>query len=1095
MLGGVAGLVLLAAIALGGLAWRLKEGPLSFDSFAERVSVALEQQFGNGYDVDVQHAQLEWTDAPILSVTGVTIRDGRGNLVVAAPEAEIGFDIGSLALGRLVPRHIDFVGLAVALTIDPDGSVSVSASGSDGPDFSTPVQPTDASFGPASILDALSAQLGPIGVIERAGVREGRLRVNDRRRGHTLVYDRLALSYVRVNDAESRLALSANGPSGPWSSSLSLKGRKGEERVIGLETDKLAVSDLLGIAEPGAIPVFTDMPINASVRLTLGADNTVAGLDGRITGGKAMLLFDDPDAEPMFVDQVKGDFGWDAARRSAVIRGLDVDAGETRFRVSGALTPPAHNGDMWRLDLATSGAVLAGEGAKEKSIPIETGALSARIPIGFGGIAIDKLALAGPAVGLELTGVLGRADGFEGLKLDLVTTSRMPVRTVLAFWPTFAAADVRAYMVGAIQDGTVQAFRYSTAMSPAVLADALAKRPVPVEAVMLETTVSGATMRPAPGMPMLSEIEAVGRVTGQTVSVSVKRAVAAVGQGQPLVLANGRYDVADTAARPTVAKVTFDASGTADATLAALRAEALRPFVPAPLELANAKGHVDLKASITFPQQADVQPADVVVQVQGAATGLSGDNLFGKERLEGANLTLLNDKTGIVIKGEGKIGGSPAQFDMRQPAGVAGGEGIVTLTLDDAARARRGIKLPQVVGPVDARISLKDMGQPKAAPKVELDLTRASIVDLLPGWVKTPGKAAKASFRLETDADGSTLDEFVLDGSGPVSAKGVLRVSNDGGLVAAKLSALKISAGDDMRVDYERQGASSRVSLRGASVDARPILKALMAPGASPMGGPGDFDLDLKAQTIVGLNGESLSAVDGRIGIRAGDYKDFRLAARFGAAPVSGQLARDETGKLGVVIESGNAGAFFRFFDIYRKMQGGAMLVQFTGAAPQMSGTLVVNRFVLQNEPALARSAPNQQNEVSFAKLKSGFSVGGGKLAIRDATMWGQSVGGTLEGYMDFNRDKADFSGTFVPAYGLNNIINQVPIVGPILGGGQHEGLFAVNFRIAGKASQPTVSINPLSAVAPGFLRKFFGVMGPGEVTGSAPTPPAISER
>ncbi len=34
-------------------------------------------------------------------------------------------------------------------------------------------------------------------------------------------------------------------------------------------------------------------------------------------------------------------------------------------------------------------------------------------------------------------------------------------------------------------------------------------------------------------------------------------------------------------------------------------------------------------------------------------------------------------------------------------------------------------------------------------------------------------------------------------------------------------------------------------------------------------------------------------------------------------------------------------------------------------------------------------------------------------------------------------------------------------------------GLFAVNFRLGGSAQNPTLSINPLSAIAPGILRRF----------------------
>ncbi len=69
-------------------------------------------------------------------------------------------------------------------------------------------------------------------------------------------------------------------------------------------------------------------------------------------------------------------------------------------------------------------------------------------------------------------------------------------------------------------------------------------------------------------------------------------------------------------------------------------------------------------------------------------------------------------------------------------------------------------------------------------------------------------------------------------------------------------------------------------------------------------------------------------------------------------------------------------------------------------------------------------------------------------------------------------------NGTFVPLYGLNNVVAQVPLFGPLLAGGHNEGLFAVNFRVAGRLASPDVSVNPLSAVAPGFLRKLFSAGG-----------------
>ena len=64
--------------------------------------------------------------------------------------------------------------------------------------------------------------------------------------------------------------------------------------------------------------------------------------------------------------------------------------------------------------------------------------------------------------------------------------------------------------------------------------------------------------------------------------------------------------------------------------------------------------------------------------------------------------------------------------------------------------------------------------------------------------------------------------------------------------------------------------------------------------------------------------------------------------------------------------------------------------------------------------------------------------------------------------------------GTLVPLYGLNNMFGQIPIVGLFLGGGSNEGLLGITYEVTGPPSNPRLRVNPISAIAPGLLRKFF---------------------
>ena len=61
-----------------------------------------------------------------------------------------------------------------------------------------------------------------------------------------------------------------------------------------------------------------------------------------------------------------------------------------------------------------------------------------------------------------------------------------------------------------------------------------------------------------------------------------------------------------------------------------------------------------------------------------------------------------------------------------------------------------------------------------------------------------------------------------------------------------------------------------------------------------------------------------------------------------------------------------------------------------------------------------------------------------------------------------------------MPAYALNSILGNIPLIGSWLLGGEGQGIFAANYRATGSTADPRVSVNPLSALTPGFLRRLF---------------------
>jgi hypothetical protein len=121
-----------------------------------------------------------------------------------------------------------------------------------------------------------------------------------------------------------------------------------------------------------------------------------------------------------------------------------------------------------------------------------------------------------------------------------------------------------------------------------------------------------------------------------------------------------------------------------------------------------------------------------------------------------------------------------------------------------------------------------------------------------------------------------------------------------------------------------------------------------------------------------------------------------------------------------------------------------------------------------------AGGAPGAQGGVSFTRLRAEFTRNNGQLTVREGVVKGPAVGATIEGSIDYVGNSVRMSGTFVPMYGLNNMFGQVPVLGLFLGGGSNEGLIGLTYEVVGTPNQPVLRVNPISAMAPGVLRKIF---------------------
>jgi hypothetical protein len=60
----------------------------------------------------------------------------------------------------------------------------------------------------------------------------------------------------------------------------------------------------------------------------------------------------------------------------------------------------------------------------------------------------------------------------------------------------------------------------------------------------------------------------------------------------------------------------------------------------------------------------------------------------------------------------------------------------------------------------------------------------------------------------------------------------------------------------------------------------------------------------------------------------------------------------------------------------------------------------------------------------------------------------------------------------------LNSFLGGIPVIGRLFSPERGGGLFAATYSVRGSLRDPAVTVNPLAALTPGFLRGLFGIFG-----------------
>ncbi|MEA2865074.1 MAG: hypothetical protein QOC84_3030 [Bradyrhizobium sp.] len=1107
----LAALLVIFAVCFGGLWWRLGAGPINLEMATPWLAAAIEQNIGNGNTVEVGGTQIERAGRIRIAVRirNIIVRDRDHIIVASAPKAEVKLSGTALLMGRLRAESLNLVDAELAVRITPDGYVTVStgdnarplatgvaskkqAGAAPGQSAATaPVSPVSPpSSGAASgsgtsgllagldWLDSLSLTGLDGQNLNEIGLKNGNLIVDDQQRGNKWNFENISLSLRRPSGGGVALSVGEEG-SHAWSLRVVVGPPENGVRSVDIRADKVPTANILLALRLKDLTYSSDLPLTGELKGELGRDGLPTYFRGKIIAGAGSITDSDTPDYPMAIDSAEVSVEWDSGRR-VLVAPFKIVSGPNRITLLAHLEPPNGSIPDWQLGFSGGTIVLAGIDTDQPPLIFNRIAIGMRFDTDRRRVLVTQADISNGEIGVAGTASIDYAAeprltlGFAGTPMSASALKRM--------WPTLIVPEVREWVIERIERGSLQ--RIEVGVNSPIRNLSRRGPPIPDDGLAVNIIASGVTLHPVDDMPSVRDADLKAHVTGRTATVTIGQAVSDTPAGRKLNISDFVFEVPDMAPKPAPARVKFRIDGPVPAAAEILASDRLSEFSGTLIDPNSSKGTVSALVTLALPIKRALTKADTTYSITADLGGFAADRLVMNQKLEANALKIVANNGGFQVRGDVKINGQSAVLDYRKPNE---GDADIKLqaTLDDASRARLGLDLgPAVSGALPIKVSGK-IGGPDSRVGIDADLTSLKLDNILPGWVKLPGKSSRAVFNVVQKPQSTRFEDVVIDGGG-VSIKGSLEVDQNGDLMNANFPTYSPSEGDKTSLKAER-GADGvvKVVMRGEVFDGRGFLKSAISgkeADAKNKAKSFDFDVDLKLGAVAGYFGEALRSVDCKLSRRNGVIRSFTLTGKLGRdTPLTGDLRGRAQGREVIYLETNDGGAFFRFTDTYSKMMGGRLQLAMDPPTVEPSakeGLINVFDFSVKGESSLERVAAGGssggQGGVAFSRLRAEFTRQNGQLSIREGVVKGPSVGATIEGSIDYPGNQVRMSGTFVPMYGLNNMFGQIPIVGLFLGGGSNEGLIGVTYEVVGTPGQPVLRVNPISAMAPGVLRKIF---------------------
>ena len=1133
-LAAAAGLALLAFLALYAT---LTGGPISMSFLVPPIERAVNGSL-SGFHFDIGDAVLRKSDSGLgieFRLANVRIVDDAGGPIVEAPLASADISLPALLSGRLAPAEVDLIGPRLFLQYSEEKGLSVTSgdpreakgdlsNGGSAPrprsgwEVSPQAPPargpaqgsarvaapqTATSLNLTKALTSLFAAMrrGEIAYLTSFGIRDATVFFD---RGEQVTrwdvpYVAIDLEHERKNSAVLG-DVTVRSASGDWQ----VKFRAGQNRRSGELGLAISVDDINPRAIAAEFPSFKslklwDMPVSVSADLELAGEGDIlnAEIHAQLRPGQLFAPWD--EKHPAAIDHGAFRLTYSRDEGRIELQPSEIRWGASHIKFAGLAQRREATG-VWQYEITANDVALGAEEFGLPVIPLDRilshGAYDPKSKT----VNIERLFLQAADAQISLAGAIRQAEQSPAIKLD-GSISAMPVAFLKLIWPKFVAFGARDWIGNHVPSGKIAGGSIKIDMPADLLAAVPDGADIPPSALDFRLDLENLKVRYWAELPPLFTAKATASISGHRFFFSLPDATVALPSGNRVQMASGEFIIGDLRPRVPSAEIHFKTQSDAKAAIEFLDHDPLNYMRALKIKPPNLEAPLTTTFSLALPLLKDVKFSDVKMNGRAHLQDVRATDLPGGMGIQGGVMDFDISETAIEARGDVKMNGLPVKVAWQRLYDAAPDRQPplrLRAVIDEAARQEMGIDVNHLLrGPVasELTLSLRKDGPPLI--RFEANLSDADIIMASMGWRKPPGQRALLTMDVETSDGGTVLKNFNLAGE-DLAVRGELALNEKRQPVAFRFPTLTLNAQTHMELSGELNNANVwKVRASGSSYDGRQFFRSLFSAGRltddqpqAPKNTPG-VDIKVDIENVLGFFDTTVKKVSIEARRRGDKLVFLEVHGRLnGKDPVAARLDAKQGEARTLLAEATDGGAAFRLVGFYPSARGGeiSLKVNLDGSGPaEKVGVLYARNFTVVGDqivgevlsgPKNARAARTRQqpqyNQLEFDNMRVPFSVGAGQFVLHDAIINGPMLGASMRGNIDFKRERINVSGTYVPLFGLNGAIGAVPILGDLLVSRHGEGLFGITFAVQGTTSNPDVLVNPMSMVAPGFLRQLF---------------------